>query len=43
MAAEGASRTTFAHRHRDPLDAQAMDMRIQNWPCRSGGGICDWK
>jgi hypothetical protein len=26
----------------NPLDAQAMDTRIQKWPCRSGG-ICDWK
>ena len=27
---------------RNPLDAQAMDTRIQTWPCKSGG-ICDWK
>ncbi len=39
----GAARTRLAHRHRNPLDAQAMDTRIQKWPCRSGGGICDWK
>jgi hypothetical protein len=39
----GAGRTKLAHRHRNPLDAQAMDTRIQKWPCRSGGGICDWK
>jgi hypothetical protein len=26
----------------NPLDANAMDTRIQKWPCRSGG-ICDWK
>jgi hypothetical protein len=26
----------------NPLDAQAMDTRIQKWPCKSGG-ICDWK
>ena len=40
----GASRVRLAHRHfRDPLNAQAMDTRIQTWPCRSGGGICDWK
>jgi hypothetical protein len=41
----GAARTKLAHRHRgNPLDAQAMDTRIQKWPCRSGGGgICDWK
>jgi len=38
-----AARTKLAHRHRNPLDAQAMDTRIQKWPCRSGGGICDWK
>src|SRR5689334_11408530 len=41
---KGAARTRLAHRHRNPLDAQAMDARIQKWPCRSGGGgICDWK
>jgi hypothetical protein len=41
---EGAARTRLAHRHGNPLDAQAMDARIQKWPCRSGGGgICDWK
>ena len=32
----------LARRHSNPLDAQAMDTRIQVWPCRSGG-ICDWK
>jgi hypothetical protein len=30
-----------AHRHRDPLEAQARDSRIQVWPCKSGG-ICNW-
>lgn len=40
----GAARTHLAHRHGNPLDAHAMDTRIQKWPCRSGGGgICDWK
>jgi hypothetical protein len=38
----GAGRTRLAHRHGNPLDAQAQDTRIQVWPCRSGG-ICDWK
>lgn len=38
----GAARTKLAHRHANPLDAQAMDTRIQTWPCRSGG-ICNWK
>jgi len=38
----GAIRTKLAHRHGNPLDAQAFDARIQVWPCRSGG-ICDWK
>jgi len=38
----GAARTRLAHRHRNPLDAQASDTRIQVWPCRSGG-ICNWK
>jgi hypothetical protein len=39
----GAARVSLARRHGNPLDAQAMDTRIQSWPCRSGGGICDWK
>lgn len=38
----GAARTKLPHRYRNPLDAQAMDSRIQTWPCRSGG-ICNWK
>jgi hypothetical protein len=38
----GSARTKLAHRHGNPLDAQAMDTRIQTWPCRSGG-ICNWK
>ena len=42
----GAARTRLAHRrgvhHGNPLDAQAMDTRIQTWPCKSGG-ICNWK
>jgi hypothetical protein len=38
----GAARTRLAHRHGNPLDAQAFDTRIQVWPCRSGG-ICTWK
>ena len=41
----GAARTKLAHR-RNPLEAQAMDTRIQRsvqtWPCKSGG-ICSWK
>ena len=40
----GASRVKLAHRHGNPLNAQAMDTRIQKWPCKSrGGGICGWK
>jgi hypothetical protein len=39
---QGALRTRLAHRHRNPLDAQAFDTRIQTWPCKSGG-ICNWK
>ncbi len=35
-----AARTRLAHRN--PLNAQAMDTRIQAWPCKSGG-ICNWK
>ncbi|MEK9279036.1 MULTISPECIES: hypothetical protein [unclassified Bradyrhizobium] len=41
-APRGAARAKLAHRHGNPLDAQAMDTRIQTWPCRSGG-ICNWK
>ena len=29
-------------RRSNPLNAQAMDTRVQTWPCRSGG-ICNWK
>jgi hypothetical protein len=32
----------LAHQRGNPLDAQAMDARIQVWPCRSGG-ICNWR
>jgi len=37
-----APRTKLAHRHGNPLDAQAFDARVQVWPCKSGG-ICNWK
>ncbi len=37
-----AARTKLAHQHRNPVDAQAFDARIQVWPCKSGG-ICNWK
>ena len=37
-----APHVRLARQHRNPLDAQAMDTRIQVWPCRSGG-ICNWK
>src|SRR4051812_22253678 len=36
------ARTRVVRRHSNPLDAQASDMRIQVWPCRSGG-ICNWR
>lgn len=36
------ARAKLARRHGNPLDAQAMDARIQKWPCKSGG-ICGWK
>jgi len=42
MKPKPSARTHLAHRHRNPLDAQAMDTRIQTWPCKSGG-ICNWK
>lgn len=39
---KGSSRVRLAHRN--PLDAEAMDTRVQKWPCRSDeGGICNWK
>jgi hypothetical protein len=38
----GAARTLLVHRHGSPLDSQALDTRIQTWPCNSGG-ICNWK
>nr|WP_244541700.1 hypothetical protein [Afipia sp. GAS231] len=37
-----AARAKLAHRHGNPLDAQARDTRIQTWPCKSGG-ICGWQ
>jgi hypothetical protein len=40
--ARGTARAKLVRRHGNPLDAQAMDTRIQTWPCRSGG-ICNWK
>ena len=36
------ARTNIARHHHNPLDAQALDTRIQVWPCNSGG-ICNWK
>ena len=38
----GAARTRLARRHSNPLDAQARDIRIQTWPCKSGA-ICGWQ
>ena len=38
----GVARTRLAHRHSNPLDAEAFDRRIQVWPCRTGG-ICNWR
>ena len=40
----GAARTRLAHRHGNPLNAEAMDTRIQKWPCNPDmGGICAWR
>jgi hypothetical protein len=36
------ARARLAHRRSNPLDAQAMDTRVQTWPCKSGG-ICNWQ
>jgi hypothetical protein len=38
----GAAGTKLARRQGNPLDAQALDTRVQTWPCKSGG-ICNWK
>jgi hypothetical protein len=32
----------LARSHRNLLNAQAFDARIQVWPCKSGG-ICNWR
>src|SRR5262249_29351818 len=37
---KGLTHRRLTHRRGNPLDAQAMDARIQVWPCRSGG-ICN--
>jgi len=39
---KGLTHRRLTHRRSNPLDAQAMDTRIQVWPCRSGG-ICNWR
>jgi hypothetical protein len=40
----GAARAHLAHRHGNPLNAEAMDTRIQKWPCNPDmGGICAWQ
>ncbi len=36
------ARAKLARRHSNPLDAEARDIRIQTWPCRTGG-ICNWQ
>jgi len=37
-------RVKLAQRHGNPLNAQAMDTRIQKWPCNpDNGGICAWQ
>jgi hypothetical protein len=38
------SPTRLVRRHGNPLNAQAMDTRIQKWPCNPDmGGICAWQ
>jgi hypothetical protein len=40
----GAARVRLAHRHGNPMNAEARDTRIQKWPCNpDSGGICDWR
>nr|WP_233287243.1 hypothetical protein [Bradyrhizobium oropedii] len=41
-AARVPARAKLARRHSNPLDAEARDVRIQTWPCRTGG-ICNWQ
>jgi hypothetical protein len=39
-----AARVRLAHRHGNPMNAQAFDTRIQKWPCSPDyGGICNWR
>lgn len=40
--AHGPARAKLARRHSNPLNAEARDVRIQTWPCRTGG-ICNWQ
>lgn len=42
VAPRTPARTRLAHRHGNPLDAQARDTRIQTWPCKSGA-MCGWQ
>jgi hypothetical protein len=38
------ARARLAHHHRNPLNAEARDTRIQKWPCSPDqGGICAWR
>ena len=37
-----APRSLIALHGRNPAEAQARDVKVQVWPCRSGG-ICNWK
>jgi hypothetical protein len=40
----GVARVRLAHHHGNPLNAEAMDTRIQKWPCNPDqGGICAWR
>lgn len=41
VAKKQPARSKLARRG-NPLEANAMDTRVQKWPCRSGG-ICNWK
>jgi hypothetical protein len=37
-----APRALIALHHRNPVEAQARETKVQVWPCKSGG-ICNWK
>jgi hypothetical protein len=41
-SASHAPRALITLHHRNPVEAQARETKVQVWPCKSGG-ICNWK